>query len=201
MHARVNMIFGEKAKVEVGVAQLEDTDRRGVEAMDGNLGLTTMTDRDAGVILAVSYWDEPTHSSEATLTRAREDAAAAAGGDLVVESYEVVAQHVLSNPPPGAVVRMGRVRIDSATFLDGSAFVRNEVLPELRAGAGLCTAELMLDEESSTGLLFTVWASETEATQVDTVLDRLQDEATERVGITVARVETYALVRSSKPAD
>lgn len=201
MYARVNTIFGEKSKVETGIAQLEDSDRRGVEAMDGNLGLTTMTDRDAGVILAVSYWDEPSHSSAATLTRAREDAATAAGGDLVVERYEVVTRHLLSNPPPGAVVRVGRMHFDAAALVDGSAFVRDEILPQLRSSTGLCSSELLLDEDSSTGLLFTAWASETEATQVDLVLERLQDEGMEQAGLTFPRVETYALVRSSAPSD
>lgn len=201
MHARVNTIFGEKSKVETGIAQLEDSDRRGVEAMNGNLGLTTMTDRDAGVILAVSYWDEPSHSSAATLTRAREDAATAAGGDLVVERYEVVSRQLLSNPPPGAVVRVGRLHLDAATLLDGSAFVRDEILPQLRSSTGLCSAELLLDEDSGTGLLLTAWVSETEATQVDMVLERLQDEVMEQAGLTFPRVETYALVRSSAPSD
>lgn len=200
MYARVNTIFGDRARVETGVAQLEDSDRRGVEGMDGNRGLTTMTDRDGGVIVAVSYWDEPTHASEATLTRAREAAAAAAGGDLVVETYEVVLRRLLTEPPPDAVVRMVRMRIPSDRDGACATFVRDEVLTDPRAATGLCRAELLLDARSQSGVLLTVWASETDAAHVDTLVERLRDEAARRAGITSPRVERYVLVRSSEPA-
>ena len=145
MYARVNIIFGRRDKVDDGLAHLEESDRGAVESTAGNLGLTTFVDREAGVIVAVSYWDEPAHSSEAVLTRAREGAAAAAGGDLVVESYEVAAQDRRSVPSSGATVRVERVQIDSSKIADGVAFIRDEVLPQLRTGAGFCSAELLID--------------------------------------------------------
>lgn len=101
MYGRVNIIFGEKDEVENGVAHLEASDRAAVEATAGNQGLTTLVDREAGMIVAVSYWDALTHSSEAALARAREGAAAAAGGDLIVESYEVVMQERMTAPVAG----------------------------------------------------------------------------------------------------
>ena len=70
MFARVNIIFGRRDKVDDGLAHLEESDRGAVESAAGNLGLTTFVDREAGVIVAVSYWDEPAHSSQAVLTRA-----------------------------------------------------------------------------------------------------------------------------------
>ena len=111
MYARVNTIFGRPERVEDGIVELEESDRGAVEATDGNQGLTTVVNRGAGVIVAVSYWDEPMDSSAATLTRARADAVAATGGDLVVEHFEVASQEMLSSPEADAVVRMVRVRM------------------------------------------------------------------------------------------
>ena len=158
MYARVNIIFGRRDKVDDGLAHLEESDRGAVASAAGNLGLTTFADREAGVIVAVSYWDEPAHSSEAVLTRAREDAAAAAGGDLVVESYEVVAQDRRSVPSSGAAVRVERVQIDSSKIADGVGFIRDEVLPQLRTSAGFCSAELLIDlPDGSKTLMPAAW--------------------------------------------
>jgi len=197
MYARVNIIFGKKDRVDDGIAHLEGSDRAAVEATDGNRGLTTLVDREGGVIVAVSYWDEPAHSSEASLTRAREGAAAAAGGDLVVESYEVAAAERMSVPAPGAVVRMARVQLEPARIADGLAFIRENVMPQLQIGAGFCSAEVLIDQRSGNGVFVTVWAAEDSAARAETVLDQLRDEAVERVGAKFPRTETYALVRTS----
>jgi hypothetical protein len=200
MYARVNSIFGKQDKVEDGIAHLEESDRAAVEATKGNLGLTTLVDREAGVIVAVSYWDEPAHSSEAALTRAREGAAAAAGGDLVVESYVVAVQERRSVPSPGATVRVARVQIDAARVSDGLAFIRDEVLPRLGARTGFCSGELLIDHATGTGQLLTAWTTAEDADRADTVLQQLRHEAMERVGTKFPRTETYTLVRASAPS-
>ena len=197
MYARVNTIFGEKDKVDAGITHIERTDRAAVEATGGNRGLTTLVDRQAGVIVAMSYWDGPDHSSEALLTRAREGAVAAAGGDLVAESYEVAIRERLSVPAPGAAVRMARVRIEPARVADGLTFIREEVLPQLRIGAGYHSAEVLVDRSSGNGVFVTAWEDEDSATRADTILEQLNDEALERVGAKFPRTETYALVRAS----
>jgi len=197
MHARVNMIFGKQDKVENGIAHLEETDRLAVESTPGNRGLTTLADRAAGVIVALSYWDEPSHSSKAALTRARGGAVVAADGDLVVETYEVALQETTSPPVPGAVVRLTRVQIESAKVAAGLTFIGEEVLPQLRSDIGFCSAEVLIDRHSGDGLFLTAWTAEGDAHRVDTVLDQLRDEAMDRVGARFPRTETYALVRTS----
>ena len=197
MYTRVNMIFGHPDMVKDGIAQLEESDRGAVEAAAGNRGLTTVVDRQAGVIVVVSYWDEPEHSTAAALTRARADAVAAAGGDLVVETFEVASQEWVSVPAAGAVVRMVRVRIDPGTVTEALGFIRDEVLPRLRTEAGFCGAELMIDRSSGAGVLLATWTDEVAATQCDTLIERVRDEAERRGSTTFPRTETYALVRTT----
>jgi hypothetical protein len=197
MYARVNSIFGKKDRVDAGISHVEGSDRAAVEATAGNRGLTTLVDREAGVIVAASYWDEPAHSSEASLTRAREGAVAAAEGDLVVESYEVAAVVRASAPAPGAVVRMVRVQLEPVRVGDGLAFLRDEVLPQVRSGAGFCGAEVLIDRSSGGGVFLTVWADEDSAAGVESVLGGLRDEAVERVGAKFPGTETYTLVNTS----
>ena len=101
MYTRVNTIFGPKDRVEAGITQIEGPDRAAVEATSGNRGLTTMVNREAAVIIAISYWDEPDRSSEAELTRARQNAVAAAAGDLVAENYVLALDERASIPHRG----------------------------------------------------------------------------------------------------
>src|SRR6187397_2355486 len=101
MYARVNIIFGTEDKVGPAVAHIEKSDRHVVEAAPGNRGLTTLVDRTTGVIIAMSYWDDLSQSSEAVLTKARAGAAKAAVGALVTESFEVAVAERSAVPNPG----------------------------------------------------------------------------------------------------
>lgn len=199
MHARINTIFSTPDQIEGGIAHLETTDRALVEATRGNRGLTTLADRQAGTIVALSYWDEFTRSSDAALTRARDEAAAAAAGDLTVEAFEVAAAERLSVPQPGAAVRMVRVQIEPSRIEDGVEFIGRHVLPRLRLAAGFCSAELLIDPQFGDGALVASWVTEDEAVRADAVLDQLRDETAERIGAKFPRTETYVLVRTSAP--
>jgi hypothetical protein len=200
MHARINIIFGQKDKVDAGVSHLEESDRAVVETAAGNRGLTTMVDREAGVIMAVSYWDEPIRSSQDTLTRAREAATEAAGGDLVAETYEVVARENRADLSAGAPVRVGRIQIDPTAAGDARQFIQEGVLSDLRDSAGLDGAELLVGPDAGLGMLILTWTSEDAAARGDAVLGQLRDEAASRRGTKLTRIERYTLVNASTPA-
>jgi hypothetical protein len=201
MYARVNTIFGTEGNVSAAVAQLEESDRSAVESAEGNRGLTTLVDRAAGVIVALSYWDDLQRSSDAVLTQARERAAVAAGGELVAEGFEVAATERPAVPAPGATVRMTRVQLERARIDAGLAFVRGELLQRLSAGSGLCSAELLIDREVGNGLLVTTWTDKDAADRADALLDGLPEDAAARAGANFPRSETYVLVRQSARSD
>jgi hypothetical protein len=201
MYARVNTIFGAEGKVSAGVAHLEEFDRKVVESAGGNRGLTTLVDRKTGVIVAMSYWDDPQRSCEAVLTHARESAAAAAGGELIAENFEVAVSQGAAVPAPGAAVRMTRVQLEPAKVDAGLAFINDALLPRLPAGPGLYSTELLIDRETGNGLLVTTWTDEDAATGGDTLLDELLAVAPARAGATFPRSESYVLVRRSTRTD
>jgi hypothetical protein len=201
MYARVNTIFGTEDKVSAGVAHIEESDRNAVESADGNRGLTTLVDRTGGVIVAMSYWDDPQRSSDAVLTQARESAAVAAGGELVAESFEVAVAERRVVPAPGAAVRMTRVQLEPARVDAGLAFVHDELLQRLSAGSGLCSAELLIDREIGNGLLVTTWTDQDAVDRADALLDDLPADTAARAGATFPRSEAYVLVRQSARSD
>lgn len=197
MYARVNMIFCDKDRIDDGLAHIEDSDRGAVEATEGNKGLATLVDRKTSVIVAISYWDESLRSSEAMLTKARAGAAAAANGDLVTENFEVAAGRRVSIPAAGAAVRMARVQVDHARLEDIVAFYRDDVVPRLERCSGLCSAELLLDPDSGTGVSLTAWADPEAATDAESVLVQLREEASSQLEVKFTRIESYTMVRTS----
>jgi hypothetical protein len=201
MYARVNTIFGTEGKVSAGVAHLEKSDRKVVESADGNRGLTTLVDRKTAVIVAMSYWDDPQRSSEAVLTDARESAAAAAGGAVIAENFEVAVSQGAGVPAPGAAVRMTRVQFEPAKVDAGLVFIHDEILPRQSAGIGLYSTELLVDRGTGNGLLVTTWTDEDAANRGDGLLDELTADAPARAGATFPRSESYVLVRQSARTD
>jgi hypothetical protein len=201
MYARVNIVFGDRDKIDAGIERLERSDRPVVESTRGNRGLATMVDRDGGVIVATSYWDEPLYSSEAALTEAREAVAAAAGGDLVVERFELADHQQSSVPMPGAVVMMARVQLDPAVTAAGPAAIRDELLPSIAAVDGFCSVEILIDRDSGAGIVVTTWENAATAERADRVLEPLRENAEQRFGAKLSRVETYSLLRTSARLD
>jgi heme-degrading monooxygenase HmoA len=198
MYARVNIIFGEQDKVDDAIAHIEGADRSLVEGTSGNRGLATLVDRTAGVVVAMSYWDEPLHSSEASLTRAREGAAAAAGGDLVVEGFELAEWERASVPGPGAAVRVTRVQLDPTTVAEALGLLHDDVLAQVSGAAGFCSAEVLIDRGSGAGMVVTTWADEDSARGADRLVERLRTHAGDRrIGARFPRTEAYSLVRTS----
>lgn len=197
MYARVNTVFGAKDKIDAGLARLEESDRPVVESIRGNRGLLTLADRDGGVIVAVSYWDEPLHSSDAALTEARNAVAAAAEGDLVVERFQRAGHRYSSVPASGAVVVMARVQLDPATAGDAQAAVNDELLSSIATVEGFSSAEILVDDSSAAGIVVTAWRDSAAAERADRALEPLREDAEARFGVKFTRAETYSLVRTS----
>src|SRR3954453_4310793 len=198
MYARVNIIYGTQGKVEAGLAHIEKSDRGAVESVTGNRGLTTLVDREAGVVVAMSYWDDLHRSSEPVLTEAREGAAMAAGGALVTETFEIAVAERRADADPGAPVQMTRVQLEPARVDAGLAFVRDELLARLSASSGLCSAELLIDRKIGNGLLVTTWTDQDAADRAQALLDELRDGTEAGAGETFPRSESYVLVTESR---
>ena len=152
------------------------------------------------MIVAISYWDDLSLSSETTLTKAREGAAQAAEGALVTESYEVAVAERPVVPDPGATVQMTRVQLDPLRVDAGLAFVRDELLQRLSACSGLCSAELLIDRVIGNGLLVTTWTDQAAAGRAQAILDGLSGDAEAVAGAKFPRSESYMLVWRSAPA-
>jgi hypothetical protein len=197
MFVRINSIYSAPDKIHDAIDAIETLDRPLVEAATGNGGLATFVDLDADAIVAASYWDEPLSSCASGLTRAREAAQAASGGELVAESYELAVAATLAAAVSGGVVLLARLCVNPADMAETAEFFRGEVLPGLASRAGLSSFELMVDRDFGTGLAVTGWHDRAAARGVREVVERLHDRAADEVGAKLLPVETYSMIHSS----
>ena len=196
MYTRVNTIFGPKDRVEAGITQIEGPDRAAVKATSGNRGLTTMVNREAAVIIAISYWTSPTAPRKPNRPEPADNVAAAAG-DLVAENYVLALDERASIPAPGATVRLAQAQIAPSHAATALTYLRDEVLPQLRATTGFHHAQILADHECRHALLVTTWQDKDHAARADAILDRLRSDALHRAHLTLLNTETYTLVRDA----
>ena len=200
MYVRMNTIFGECDRTAAVVDSLEVLDRPAVEAAVGNGGLTTFMDEAGGVIVAASYWDEKARSSAAALTGVRHGAEVVARGMVIADSYEVRGLVRRSTPQRGAVVRIDRLQLESARLDEASAVLITTLIPELTRSDSLCSAEVLIDAGSSTGVVLTVWDAESDVDSGSAVVESLHERVGE-YGAKFVAVERYTLIGVSARPD
>lgn len=91
------------------------------------------------------------------------------------------------------------MQFDRARCADVVALFSTEVVPQLADCEGMCSAELMIDQDSGSGVSMTVWDDVDAATRAEDLLNRLRDDAHRRVQAEITRVESYSLVQTSVP--
>ncbi|GAA5158921.1 hypothetical protein GCM10023321_39250 [Pseudonocardia eucalypti] len=192
MHVRMNTIFGDRDKTAAVLDYIEGRDRAVVEAALGTGGLATYADWDSGVVVAASYWDEPAHSSEAVLTEVRRDVELLAGGTVTAEQYEVTARVWHSRPGRGAVVLLHGVQLESARLDDAVPFLNGVLLPELAQCERPCIAEILVDRDSSSAVVLTVWENEHVAGDASPAVEALRARGVEH-GVKFVTTTRYTL--------
>jgi heme-degrading monooxygenase HmoA len=93
VHARVNTLQMDPAKIDDAVAALEGGGLDQVKSIDGFKGMTVLGDRQSGKSLAITFWEseDALHASEESVKETRKQATEAGGADdPVIEVYEVV---------------------------------------------------------------------------------------------------------------
>ena len=93
MHARVNTLQMEPAKIDDAVGTLENGGIDRLKELDGFKGMTVLGDRQSGKSLAITFWEseEALRASEEAVKGVRQQATEAAGApEAQIEVFEVV---------------------------------------------------------------------------------------------------------------
>lgn len=162
MHARMNTLIGDPARVDEVTHYIETTVRPHVEAQPGCRGLAALTNTELGITMVASYWDtaEAMTLSEHAVQTSRKEATELAQGMVTVDQYEVPVFVRRSRPGAGAGIRVTTVECPPAEVGAAIQAFRENAVPGLLKMEGLCSAQLQADRE--TGRLQVIAAYETE---------------------------------------
>jgi hypothetical protein len=189
----MNTIFGDRDQAVAVLDYIEGLDRPAVEAAVGNGGLMTFVDEDGDIIVAASYWDESAHASASALTDVRMGAEVIARGMVVSDNYKVGAMIRRSAAQRGAAVRLDRVQFESAGLDEAAAFLSTALLADLARCESLCSAEILIDEGSSSSIVLTVWDTGSGAEAGGCVIEALRARVAD-LGARFVSVERYTLM-------
>lgn len=199
MHARINMLAGDPAKLDEATRYLEGTVRPHVEAQHGNRGIACLINADLGTCVIASYWDslDSMTGSEQAVQVSRKEITERLDGSVTVEHYEVPVFVRRSRPQAGAGVRMSRLDCAPANI---DAFIeefRNTAVPAFMDMRGLCSAHLLTDRNTGRCLVITAWEDADALAASRSATARQRANMASVTHMQVRSVEEYKLVFTS----
>jgi len=186
--------------VDGGLNYLRDTVQPIIRQQNGYRGMSASVDRTAGVFTILSMWetDADREASNSALSKARDEGSQIIGGALTVEKLEEVASEVVQVPSPGAALMVSPYTIDPATIDDNLAFFRNEVVPQIKAGPGMCAFRNMVNRSTGEGYVGTIWADKA-AMKVQAESAKARREMASGRGITFGTISYREILLIDNP--
>lgn len=203
MFARLTAVRGDLQKLNAAVEYVDGPAREAVEATEGNRGFAVLADTEGGRVLGASYWDsaESMRASEERLAEIRAAAAETLGGEMTIESFEVMVGFRHSIPGRGALVRMSRFEVEPPRVDEAISLMREENVPRVKGADGLCSFQLLLDRESGSGVVVTAWESQAAADAFWPTAQQLRARVSEATGAKFGTVDNLTLIRTTVRLD
>jgi len=199
MHARMNMLIGDPARIDDVVRYIEGTIRPHVEAQPGCRGMAVLTDATLGVTMAASYWEtaEAMAASEHAVQTSRKEAAELAEGSVTVEHYEVPFFLRLSRPPRGAGVRISTTESPPDEVDRAIEAFRESGAPGLRKMSGLCSAQLLADRRTGRAMVIAAYETPEALAASRASVARLRADVLAKTHTTVRSVQELTLISTT----
>jgi predicted ester cyclase len=203
MHARLNLLIGDPARVDDLTRYLEETVRPHVEAQPGCRGLAILTDAELGQTMVGSYWDtaEALMTSEQAVQTSRKEATEMSNGVVTVEHYEVPIFLRRSRPQRGAGIRITTMEGAPAELEAAVESFRDRALPALRTMPGLCSAQLLVDRDSGRSMVIAAYENRDALVASRAGVARLRADTVATTNATVRSMQEFTLVSSTVRED
>lgn len=182
MFVRVNSVTGAQ-NIDAGVAFLRDKVVPELKALKGFRGLTASGNRSTGDFGILGLWEtlEDLAASDSAVSKLRQEALAAIGGQISVATMEqMVGEVARPQDLVGCPLRVVRVEMDPAKVDEHVAFFRSDVLPELKAAPGFLAVRNMVDRTTGEGVVGTIWADEDRMRSNEAGADERRQQAAAR---------------------
>ena len=169
--------------IDGGVAFVRDTVVPLAREQHGYRGLAVSADRAATVFGVVSLWTERAdlEASDSAMAKARAEGQQIIGGELTVEAFEEVVFEVTQPPTVGTSLLVRRLTMDPEKVDDNIDFFRTTILPQIRATAGFRGVRQLINRETGSAVVGTLWESPAAMQQAAVEAEARQAQAAGRV--------------------
>ena len=153
MYARSSTFRGRPDSIDAGIEFVRDEVLPTMLVMDGCVGLSMLANRETGLCITTSAWHslETRTDSEQTVSELRAGIGARLGAAPEVEQWEIALLHRDHWSQDGARVRATWVK--TAEIDNLIDFTKTITLPTLDEVPGFCSASLMINRGTGTGVV------------------------------------------------
>ena len=153
MYARSSTFRGRPDSIDAGIDFVRDEVLPTMLVMDGCVGLSMLANRETGLCITTSAWHslETRTGSEEQVHRLRAQIGDRLGGAPEVDQWEIALLHRDHWSQEGARVRATWVK--TAEIDNLVDFTKNITLPTLDGVPGFCSASLMINRGTGTGVV------------------------------------------------
>jgi|SRR5580704_1358604 heme-degrading monooxygenase HmoA len=148
--------------IDAGVTYLRDEVLPVLHAQRGYRGVTASASQSERVIGILSLWDTAADrdASDSALGKARQEAAKLVGGDLSVETFELMVAEIREPADVGSALMVTRLSMEPAKIDENLGFFNREVLPRITAAPGFRALRNMINRQSGEGVVGSAWADQ-----------------------------------------
>src|SRR5262245_56430985 len=187
MFARSTTIRARPESLDAGIALVRDEVMPPMMRMEGCVGLSMLANRETGLCVTTSAWRslETRKDSEEEVRRLRARMGEVLGGAPEVQEWEIALLHRDHRSQQGARVRATWVKTDPAEIERLVDFTKTITLPALDESDGFCSASLMIDRATGSGVVAvsfdTAAAEESSRTQARGLRERFVEQTREQI--------------------
>lgn len=149
--ARSTTIMAQPARIDDGIALINDELMPMMTGIDGYLGVSLLVHRSSGRCIATTSWESEgaMRASSAQVQPVRQRLLETLGGDgLEVQEWAIAILHRDHESPAGACARVTWARPPAGQLDAAVDAFKTNVLPRLEGQAGFCSASMLIDRES-----------------------------------------------------
>jgi quinol monooxygenase YgiN len=160
MYARTTTITADPKRMHEGIADVRDNVMPTVAEMEGYTGLSMLVDRSSGRCIVTTGWEtrDALAASRDRVLQMRQQAADRFGArDTDVQEWEIAVMHRLHAAGDDPCARVLWSRIDPARTDETLDAFRDRIIPAMDDVPGFCSMSLLIDRETGTGSLTTVY--------------------------------------------
>jgi heme-degrading monooxygenase HmoA len=151
MYARTTTVCGDPQAMDEGIGYVRDSVWPTLQRMSGCVGLSMLTDRDAGRCIVTSAWaaDEAMRASAEMVREVRHQTAEVLRADTVlIEEWEIAAMHRMHATGDGACARVIWAQCEPGQLDAMIDAFRMSLQPRFEDLPGFCSVSLMVDRNT-----------------------------------------------------